>query len=43
VTPARALRHYDDADAPIVGMGDHTPSFLLRPVKLPPVEVEAEE
>ena len=43
VAPPRAHRHYDDADAPIVGMGDHVPSFLLRPVKLPPVEVEAEE
>jgi superfamily II DNA/RNA helicase len=43
VAPARPRRHYDDADAPVVGMGDHTPSFLLRPVKLPPVAVEAEE
>ena len=40
---ARPHRHSDDADAPIVGMGDHVPSFLLRPVKLPPVKVEAEE
>src|SRR5450432_15230 len=41
--PARSHRHHDDADAPIIGLGDHVPSFLLRPVKLPPVKVEAEE
>jgi superfamily II DNA/RNA helicase len=27
-------------DRPVVGMGDHTPSFLLRPVKLKPTVVE---
>ncbi len=25
----------DRDDAPVVGLGDHTPSFLLRPVRLP--------
>jgi superfamily II DNA/RNA helicase len=33
----------EDSGGRIVGMGDHVPSFLLRPVKLPPVKVEAEE
>jgi superfamily II DNA/RNA helicase len=41
--PARSHRHHDDMEAPIVGLGDHVPSFLLRPVKLPPVKVEAED
>ena len=29
--------------APVIGLGDHVPSFLLRPVKLRPVKVEAED
>jgi superfamily II DNA/RNA helicase len=35
----------DDAhdDRPVVGMGDHVPSFLLRPVKLKPSVVEEAE
>ncbi|HEV3045200.1 MAG TPA: DEAD/DEAH box helicase, partial [Roseiarcus sp.] len=34
-----------DNDRPIVGLGDHVPSFLLRPVRVAPpkVEVEADE
>ena len=36
-----------DDDAPVVGLGDHVPSFLLRPVILKPlkatVEADAEE
>ena len=28
----RRPRHRDDDDAPVVGLGDHIPSFLLRPV-----------
>jgi superfamily II DNA/RNA helicase len=28
-----------DYDAPVVGLGDHVPSFLLRPVKLKPAKV----
>ncbi|MGA2042681.1 MAG: DEAD/DEAH box helicase [Roseiarcus sp.] len=35
-------RDADHPDAPIIGMGDHVPGFLLRAVKLPPVKVEAE-
>jgi superfamily II DNA/RNA helicase len=35
-------RHHEDHDAPIVGLGDHVPSFLLRPVKIAPAKVEAE-
>jgi hypothetical protein len=31
-------------DAPVIGMGDHVPMFLLRPVKLKPAKVvEVEE
>jgi len=41
--PSRPHRHSEDSDAPILGMGDHVPSFLLRAVKLPPIKVEAEE
>jgi hypothetical protein len=25
-------RHEDEDDTPVVGLGDHTPDFLLRPV-----------
>ena len=28
----RRPRHREDDDAPVVGLGDHVPSFLLRPV-----------
>ncbi|MGD0720518.1 MAG: DEAD/DEAH box helicase [Roseiarcus sp.] len=38
----RPHRETDHSDAPIIGMGDHVPGFLLRAVKLPPVKVEAE-
>ena len=42
--PARARRGEDE---PVIGLGDHVPSFLLRPVKLRPKpareHVEAEE
>jgi superfamily II DNA/RNA helicase len=31
----RGRRHDDDDGPPVRGMGDHTPSFLLRPVKMP--------
>ncbi len=30
----RRHRHEDDDDAAVVGLGDHVPSFLLRPVKI---------
>ncbi|MDE3176052.1 MAG: DEAD/DEAH box helicase, partial [Pseudomonadota bacterium] len=42
-SPAAAPRHRgreDRDDAPVVGLGDHVPSFLLRPTRLPrPVAV----
>jgi superfamily II DNA/RNA helicase len=37
--PPRHARHYEDEGPPVVGMGDHVPSFLLRPVVLKPVKV----
>jgi len=30
--PARRREHTRDAEPPVVGLGDHVPSFLLRPV-----------
>jgi superfamily II DNA/RNA helicase len=45
-TPPRRPRRDDEADAPVIGLGDHVPSFLLRPVRLPPakaVPAEAED
>jgi superfamily II DNA/RNA helicase len=39
-------RRDEAADAPVIGLGDHVPSFLLRPVRLPPakpVPAEAED
>jgi superfamily II DNA/RNA helicase len=36
----------EENDRPIIGLGDHVPSFLLRPVRIAPaakVEVEADE
>jgi superfamily II DNA/RNA helicase len=46
--PAASRRPNRDegADAPVIGLGDHVPSFLLRPVRLPPakpVPAEAED
>ncbi|HWG03610.1 MAG TPA: DEAD/DEAH box helicase [Beijerinckiaceae bacterium] len=38
----RQARHFDD-DRPVVGLGDHVPSFLLRAVKLKPAKVSTEE
>ena len=38
--PARASR----SEEPVIGLGDHVPSFLLRPTRAPrPVKVEAED
>jgi superfamily II DNA/RNA helicase len=31
-------RRHNDADAPVVGMGDHVPMFLLRPAKVKPAK-----
>ncbi|MGO9134261.1 MAG: DEAD/DEAH box helicase [Methylovirgula sp.] len=37
-------RSYADADdRPVVGMGDHVPMFLLRPVKIKPAKVAEEQ
>jgi len=36
-------RRQDDDDVPVVGLGDHVPSFLLRPVRLKPAKVAAVE
>ncbi len=36
-------RRHDDDDAPVVGLGDHIPSFLLRPVRLKPAKVASAE
>jgi superfamily II DNA/RNA helicase len=33
----------DEAKAPPVGLGDHIPSFLLRPVKIAPAKAEADD
>ncbi len=32
--PARPPRRDDDRDPPVVGLGDHIPSFLLRPARI---------
>ncbi|MGD1014889.1 MAG: DEAD/DEAH box helicase [Roseiarcus sp.] len=45
-TPPRRPRRDDEAAAPVIGLGDHVPNFLLRPVRLPPakaVPAEAED
>ncbi len=41
----RRPRRDDEGGAPVIGLGDHVPSFLLRPVRLPskPIPAEAEE
>jgi superfamily II DNA/RNA helicase len=41
----RRPSRFDDMadDAPVVGMGDHTPMFLLRPVRLKPAKLEEAE
>jgi superfamily II DNA/RNA helicase len=36
--PAHRPRRNEEADAPVIGLGDHVPSFLLRPVRLPPAK-----
>ncbi len=38
----RRPRRDDDGGPPVVGLGDHVPSFLLRPVRLPPKPAPAE-
>jgi superfamily II DNA/RNA helicase len=39
--PRRQSRH--DDDAPVVGMGDHIPMFLLRPIRLKSAKAAVEE
>jgi superfamily II DNA/RNA helicase len=44
--PRGRPRRDHEAEPPVVGLGDHVPSFLLRPVRLPPakrVTLEADE
>ncbi|MDX7950993.1 DEAD/DEAH box helicase [Lichenihabitans sp. Uapishka_5] len=36
--PRGRSRWQDEDDVPVVGLGDHVPSFLLRAVKLPPLK-----
>ncbi len=36
----RQRRRFEEDDAPVVGLGDHVPSFLLRPVKLKPAKTQ---
>ncbi len=33
--PRERRRRHEDDDAPVIGLGDHIPAFLLRPVRLP--------
>ena len=40
---ARRPRRVEEDDRPVIGLGDHVPSFLLRPVKLKPQKLSAEE
>ncbi|MDB5543704.1 MAG: ATP-dependent helicase, partial [Hyphomicrobiales bacterium] len=35
-------RYHEDNGPPVVGLGDHVPSFLLRPVILKPIKATAE-
>jgi superfamily II DNA/RNA helicase len=39
----RPHRDHGDMDAPVIGLGDHIPSFLLRPVKIAPAKAEAND
>jgi superfamily II DNA/RNA helicase len=38
----RGRRHHEDDGPPVIGLGDHVPSFLLRPVTLRPAKVGEE-
>jgi len=38
----RSRRHHEDDGPPVIGLGDHVPSFLLRPVVLRPAKVAEE-
>ncbi len=39
----RRPQRYEDDGPPVLGLGDHVPSFLLRPVILKPAKVAAKE
>ncbi|MGA3303852.1 MAG: DEAD/DEAH box helicase [Methylovirgula sp.] len=41
--PHRASYSEGEKERPVVGMGDHTPSFMLRPVKVKPASVEEQD
>jgi superfamily II DNA/RNA helicase len=41
--PGRRPHREDREDAPVVGLGDHVPSFLLRPTRLPRTAAVAED
>ncbi len=41
--PGRRPHREDRDDAPVVGLGDHVPSFLLRPTRLPRTVAVAED
>ncbi|MEK4034709.1 DEAD/DEAH box helicase [Methylocystis sp. IM3] len=38
-TERRSRRHHEDDGPPVIGLGDHIPSFLLRPVTLRPAKI----
>ncbi len=42
-TASRRPRRDDEGDAPVIGLGDHVPSFLLRSVRLPPAKAAPAE
>jgi superfamily II DNA/RNA helicase len=41
--PNRVRPQREERKAPAMGLGDHVPSFLLRPVKLAPVKADADD
>ncbi len=41
--PPPRRHHHEDDGPPVIGLGDHVPSFLLRPVTLRPAKVAEEE
>ena len=41
--PPHPRHAHDEPGSPVIGLGDHVPSFLLRPVRLRPVKVDVED
>lgn len=39
----RGIPRFAQDDQPVIGLGDHTPSFLLRPVRLKPQKITIED